>query len=217
LERQARITLEGAQAYVNAQVEDISFTGMQLRIAMKLPEDIFLKLNISFSEACTFEVEAWVAWHKAAEGLHNYGLYFSKISDDAKERIYRFLYHHNPQVMKSKWFDEVRGEEGGEEVDDRRVFQRFAVGLPARFIDVNKGTEGVARTQDVSAKGVGVITNVELKPHTTLEIWLDLPKGDPIYTRGEVVWAKQEEDKRYRAGINLEKADLMGLSRILRG
>jgi hypothetical protein len=48
-------------------------------------------------------------------------------------------------------------------------------------------------------------------------MWLKVPdKGEPLYLRGEVVWSRLEEADKYHCGVNLEKADLMGISRVLR-
>lgn len=105
----------------------------------------------------------------------------------------------------------------GEDFSDKRVFERFTVNFPARFIDLRENKEGRAETCDVSAKGVGFLLNEELKPAASLEIWLDLPdKGEPLYTRGRVVWTTQIEPQLWRTGVNLERAELMGLARIFR-
>jgi len=82
---------------------------------------------------------------------------------------------------------------------------------------LKQNKEGEAQVQDISAKGIGLITKEELSPHTPLELWLEIPdKGEPLYSRGEVAWTKKLEPDKYRVGVNLEKADLMGLSRVLR-
>lgn len=100
---------------------------------------------------------------------------------------------------------------------DRRVFERFQVTLPARFIDLRKNLEGTAYTQDVSAKGLNIVAMDEMMPFSPVEVWLDIPdKGEPLYTRGEVVWSHRTDAGNWRIGINLERADLMGMSRILR-
>jgi len=107
--------------------------------------------------------------------------------------------------------------ENMDSVNDRRVFERFNVNFPARFIDLRQNQEGQAEACDISAKGIGLLVRQEVKPTTTLEIWLNLPdKGDPFYTRGRVVWASQIEPQVWRTGINLDKAELMGLARIFR-
>lgn len=100
---------------------------------------------------------------------------------------------------------------------DRRVFERFEVDFPARFIDARQNQEGKAQASDVCAKGMCLLLHQEVKPSSALEIWLDLPdKGSPLYTRGRVVWTVQVKPQVWRAGVSLERAELMGLSRIFR-
>ncbi|MFA5362766.1 MAG: PilZ domain-containing protein [Candidatus Omnitrophota bacterium] len=104
----------------------------------------------------------------------------------------------------------------GGEFEDKRVFERVMVNLPVRFLDAGSNKEGVGRTENISAKGLGFYTDEQLLPMTPLEMWVELPdKGESLYTRGEVVWSRGSGNK-YRAGVNLERADLMGMSRLLR-
>lgn len=104
-----------------------------------------------------------------------------------------------------------------QEFEDKRVFARLPVNLSVKYLDLGSNTEGEAKTQDISAKGMGLTTDRPLTPNSSLEMWLRVPdKGEPFYTRGEVVWSSQREGDGYRAGINLERADLMGISRVLR-
>ena len=104
----------------------------------------------------------------------------------------------------------------GGDFEDKRIFERLSVNLPVRFLDVGSNKEGIGQTQDISAKGIGFYTDEQLLPMTPLEMWLEMPdKSEALYTRGEVIWSRISGNK-YRAGINLEKADLMGMSRILR-
>lgn len=99
-----------------------------------------------------------------------------------------------------------------QEFEDKRVFARLPVSLTVKYLDLGSNTEGEAQTQDISAKGIGLATDRALSPNSSLEMWLRVPdKGEPFYTRGEVVWSSDN-----RAGINLERADLMGISRVLR-
>jgi hypothetical protein len=70
---------------------------------------------------------------------------------------------------------------------------------------------------DISAKGIGLVANTELEAQVPLELWLEIPdKGDPFYARGKVIWSNMVTPDEYRVGVNLEKADLVGLSRVLR-
>ncbi len=102
-------------------------------------------------------------------------------------------------------------------MEDRRVFDRFQARFPLRLLDLDTNKEIDAQAEDVSAKGVGFETDEELKLHAPLEMWLRIPdKGEPLYTRGKVAWSKRLEPNKFRVGVNLERADLMGISRLLR-
>ena len=69
------------------------------------------------------------------------------------------------------------------------------------------GKEGLASAQDVSAKGLSLTTNEELKLHTALEIWLQMKdKEEPLYTRGKVVWTKMLDVNNHKLGVELDKA-----------
>ncbi|MDD5347211.1 MAG: PilZ domain-containing protein [Candidatus Omnitrophica bacterium] len=103
------------------------------------------------------------------------------------------------------------------ESEDKRIFARFPVNLSLRFLDLLSNREGQAQAVDVSAKGIGLMTEAHMRPMTPVELWLKVPdKGDPLYTRGEVVWSEMIGPEKFRTGINLERADLMGISRVLR-
>lgn len=218
INRQAKIKLEGSADSFDCQLMDISLKGMQVSLAQKLPKDKFLKLSISLSDEFSLDIiEAWVAWQKIKGGHNLYGLYFDKINDSNKDKICQFMRVNYPQDLDKQCWQDKTIEKGGGKMEDRRIFARFAVEFPLRFFNLKENKEGVAQTQDVSAKGIGLMVNANLTPNTPLEMWLDIPdKGEPLYTRGEVVWSKMVESNKYRVGIDLEKADLMGLSRILR-
>jgi hypothetical protein len=103
-------------------------------------------------------------------------------------------------------------------MDDRRIFERINMSFPVRFLDPTSGLEGEAETVDISANGLGFVTSKDLSAHTPLEMWLDIPDNRaPLYTRGEVVWSQfLPNGIHQKVGVQLEKAELMGLGRTLR-
>ena len=107
----------------------------------------------------------------------------------------------------------------GENSADRRIFGRIPAKLPIRFLASGEDREFRGKTVDISANGIGLLSEEGLPLQAPLEIWLDLPNGrGPFYTRGEVVWSSaSDEAKRQRLGIRLEKAELMGLAPVLWG
>lgn len=102
-------------------------------------------------------------------------------------------------------------------MEDRRVFERIDIKFPVRFLDPSSGREGSADATDISANGIGLIVNERLPAMTSLEMWLGIPdQHEPLYTRGEVIWSESQPGTgEHRVGVRLEKAELMGLARIL--
>jgi hypothetical protein len=221
IDKDVKVKLEGAQSYANCTVNDISFAGCKISLHLKLQRDTFLKLSIVFSDESAITIEAWVTWHKAIDSINCYGVYFSKIKDADKETIYQFVRHNYPHLITNHLWKGLR-KEGGEtmeeeKIQDRRIFDRFSAKFPIKLINLWENSESEGEADDISAKGIGFSSKEELKPRTPLEMWLNIPdKGEPLYTRGEVVWSRMVEPKNFKIGVNLEKADLMGLSRILR-
>lgn len=220
---QSRIKLTDEPDCLECRLKDISYKGLQMSLEKRLPRDIFINLTIELSPEFSFTLEAWVAWHRVVHGVDTYGLYFTKCCDSDKDKIYQFLRRYFPQEINRRWWHgDNAQEEGGEtmihaEHEDRRIFARFPMELPLRFLGPENNKEGYGETQDVSAKGVGMVTHDELPANSTVELWLNIPdRGEPLYTRGEVVWSTRLEPHKYRCGVNLDKADLMGMARALR-
>jgi len=93
-----------------------------------------------------------------------------------------------------------------------------------RYSNLNSLGEAHAQTQDISAKGLCLVTEEALAADTPLDIWLQMPNnGEQIYIKGKVVWSNMiEPDKpvrqwfgfpysqshKYRVGVNLENTEL---------
>lgn len=226
INREAKIRLAGAVASMTCTIHDIGFMGARISLTQRLPKDTPLKINIILpNEFACLDIEIWVVWHKKIMDVNIYGVYFTRIKDIDKENIYKFMRRYFPEQFNKQWWQEPKLEGGEKEMEetkngtlrDNRIFERFNVSFPLRFIDLKRNKEGQAQVKDVSAKGLGIIAKDELVSDTPLEMWLDIPdRGEPLYTRGEVIWSKLTGSSQWRAGIELEKADLMSMSRVLR-
>lgn len=202
------------------QVKDINIRGAKIALNTKLPEDEAFRISLQLSKDCSIDAEVWVARSKVVNGINHYGLFFSKLKDVDKDKIYKFINRYSSRNSPGQpWRPAVEAEKekGGEEMNDYRIFERFKKEFSTRFIG-SDGKETQAQTVDVSAKGLGLSTAKALECNTPLEIWLNVPNStDPVYTRGQVVWSKLGgAAASYRSGIELDRADLMGISRLLR-
>jgi len=215
--KKAKIKLDGAFSEAACLIKDINFKGMQVILNIKLDPDRYIKLDLILSEGVSLKVEVWVAWHKQIEGRNTYGLYFTDLMDPDRGKIYKFVYDSAPMEILKGGESELLKNAGGENMEDHRIFQRFNVSLPATLLNLDSGLELSAETTDISAKGIGLALKQEVKAHTPLEAWLHTPDTEePFYTRGLAAWSRQDGPTGYRIGMDLERADLMGLSRILR-
>ncbi|MDD3345307.1 MAG: PilZ domain-containing protein [Candidatus Omnitrophica bacterium] len=214
----ALLRLKYAVNDLYCQINDINHIGAQVTLHTKLPMNRIFKMNLRLSEKYTIEAKVWVAWHRVVNGSNHYGIYFKELKDASRDKINKFISAFYPNSLTGITGTEGSGSE--EEVDeimgDHRIFERFRKQVPARFIGLN-GKESMAETFDVSAKGLGLSTSMALESRSNLEIWLDVPNSaEQLYTRGQVVWSKPGDDGTYKAGVELERADLMGISRLLR-
>jgi len=217
LDWQAKIRQEGQDMPVDCQIQDLNLKGCKLVVGSALAKDKYVRINLSFSDEFTFSLEAWVVWHKEQARHAMHGVYFTKMKDEDREKIYEFLRRSFPEKLKQQWWRGLNEEKGESAMEDRRIFARFNARFPVKFLDLNSGKEGQAQTHDISAKGMGLVSNVPMMPETPLELWIELPdRGEPLYSRGEVVWSSPIRENEYRIGVTLEKANLMGLSRVLR-
>ncbi|MFA5320008.1 MAG: PilZ domain-containing protein [Candidatus Omnitrophota bacterium] len=101
--------------------------------------------------------------------------------------------------------------------EDQRLFERIPVTLPVKYTDLDSCLSGEAVLSDISAYGLGMVTGVDLQLSTRLEIWLKVPdQGQPVYTRGKVVWSSIAGMNSHRMGVSLERTEFMSLSRLMR-
>lgn len=218
INRRALFKLRQAVQESSCQIKDLNAVGAQLILHTKLPIHAAFKMTLRLSENYTIEAKVWAAWHRVINGSNHYGLYFSEIKEADKDKINKFIsaFYPNDDPEKMLWLETGAQRKGCEQMNDHRIFERFRRKFTARFVGLD-GQEGQAQTFDVSAKGLGLTTSQQLESQSNLEIWLNVPNStDPLYTRGQVVWTRLNNKGDFHSGIELERADLMGISRLLR-
>ncbi len=220
IDYQTQVAFGTSGEFMPCQIKDINFKGVQLAAAENLEKDTFKKMTLMLSPDIALEIEFWLAWVKKSGHQHIYGLYFTKISDSDKEKIYKFVYQNFRQEMAKEWWKGLVKKGGDMEkngAQDRRIFERMPASLGLRYLAPGQEEECKGTTCDISAKGIGFLADQNLGLNTDLEVWLDQQdhKG-VLYTRGKVAWSRPQGLGQFRVGLNLEKADLMGLSRVFR-
>ncbi len=102
--------------------------------------------------------------------------------------------------------------------DDKRFFCRFVLkDLAISFKDLRLGDKFGGVCKNISAGGVGVDSNWNVRDKTPVEIWLDCQDGfEPFHVLGKIVWSVVSEDGVYHMGVIFDKPKLMSMSRILK-
>ncbi len=101
---------------------------------------------------------------------------------------------------------------------DRRMFERFDVDFPVEIKQPASQMGKGLQCCDVSASGVGLLTEKKLLPRTRVELLLSIPDGhSPFRGLARVIWSNRVQETKWRAGVEFEKVDFMGLRRIFDG
>jgi PilZ domain len=100
--------------------------------------------------------------------------------------------------------------------EDKRIFERFELELPLNYSRIDCGGKGLIHTHDISAKGMGVISDNALVPGAVLSILIKVPNLDQeLSSQGKVIWSRKSGNS-FRAGISLNRTELMEISTVLR-
>ncbi len=103
------------------------------------------------------------------------------------------------------------------EFKERRKFRRFVIKVPATYFQFTLNKNNEAKTNDICAKGIGVISNEEVPIKTRIDIWIKPPDNEKqIFAQGEVVWSAKIEFNNYRLGITLDDPGIKPLPIVLR-
>lgn len=99
---------------------------------------------------------------------------------------------------------------------DRRIFARFQVDIPAEIEQPQAKKSTVVQCYDISAGGIGFVSDVRIAPQTDLQVRMAIPDSKvPLRTAARVVWIEQIYENKWRSGLEFDNVDLVELSRFL--
>lgn len=104
INKETNVRLQGQDNPVSCVVEDINIKGLKIFSRQQLATEGNISLVMDFGEDFTFNIEAAVAWCRAQDAGYVYGLFFTKIKDADKERLYHLIVHCCSEQMKEhRW------------------------------------------------------------------------------------------------------------------
>lgn len=159
-----------------AQLEtdvDVGQQGQTITLGLGLPED-----DVAVS------VKAEIVRRREKGDGFQYGLRFSVLEFEAKEKLYAFIEH-------------VAGAEGGE----RRSHARYA-----RRLEIELTTKEQLRSvmKDVSEGGIGLVTGVPVVLDEAVRIEVRIPNMRPLLLPGRVTYVHALKEKTFAVGVSFD-------------
>lgn len=87
-------------------LEDMNLKGMCFSLPRPLPAEPEVAANFDLDGILNLDVQIRICWSKESQGRFVYGTAFSKIGDQDKENLYKYLSGHCIQQFKQKWWSQ---------------------------------------------------------------------------------------------------------------
>ena len=106
IKKEAKVWMPNTQSFSQCIVEDLHLKGMCLSFDRQLPQEEPLRMSFAIGDDFEFiKVEAQVPWEKLEQGRYVYGLSFSKIADQDKNRLDEYINTNCYEQIKNKWWE----------------------------------------------------------------------------------------------------------------
>ena len=103
VKRPAKVRLQDAWQFEDCYVEDMNLKGMRMSFSGRLPLDRSVRIALAFPDLA-FEVDVEVPWIKEDDGRFMYGLSFSRIKDEDKDKIYQYIFSNCFYQLNDQWW-----------------------------------------------------------------------------------------------------------------
>jgi len=105
IKKEAKVWIPLTQGFSHCMVEDMHLKGMCVSFNKRLPHQQNVRMSFSIGENYDFiKVEAEIPWRKEYQERFVYGLSFSKIADEDKDKIYHYINNNCYDQFKNKWW-----------------------------------------------------------------------------------------------------------------
>ena len=101
------------------------------------------------------------------------------------------------------------------EQSDRRLWERFPARFPARVKDARDRFGESLTLCDASATGARFQSKERFYLNDSIAIEIQVPDGqDPLNMKGEVVWAREDDNGNWEIGLRFYRSEFMRLTRL---
>ena len=107
IESQASVKISGHANPFCCTIDDINFKGLRIRFFQCPDMGHDLAMSIALGNELSLDIGAAVAWNKVVGRDNVYGLCFTKITDNDKENIYKFIQRNFAEKIKQQVFRDI--------------------------------------------------------------------------------------------------------------
>lgn len=105
IKKEAKVWIPLTQGFSSCMVEDMHLKGMRVSFDRRLPEEKSVRMSFALGDNFDFiKIEAEIPWMKVYQDRYVYGLSFSHIAEDDKDRIYQYINTNCYDQFKDKWW-----------------------------------------------------------------------------------------------------------------
>jgi len=105
IKKEAKVWMPQMQEFCHGFVEDMHLKGMRVSFNKRLPQQQAVKMSFAMGDNFDFiKFEAQMPWVKEEQGRYVYGLSFSYIDDDNKDRISKYLNAFCFDQFRKNWW-----------------------------------------------------------------------------------------------------------------
>ena len=105
IKKEAKVWLPQTQGFSICIIEDMHLKGMCVSFNKQIPQEEPLRMSFAIGDSFDFiKIEAQIPWVKEDLGRFVYGLSFSKIADQDKDKIYQYINTNCYDQFRNKWW-----------------------------------------------------------------------------------------------------------------
>jgi hypothetical protein len=105
VKKEAKVWLPQMQEFRLCIIEDINLKGMCVSFNKQLPQEQPMPMSLGLEDGAELmKLEVDLPWAKEEQGRHVYGMFFSKIGEVDKDKIYQYINDHCSNQIKDKWW-----------------------------------------------------------------------------------------------------------------
>lgn len=102
--QRARFNLSQSMDWCDCQLDDISLKGLRITLPQSFNLREPIGMSLLLEDGFALRVEGIPCWSKPSDGQNSYGISFTRIFDEDKERIFQFIQKHCADQFKQHWW-----------------------------------------------------------------------------------------------------------------